>query len=221
MFAVVLAVGSYFGAEGVEQFALFGSRSGVVLSPLQVGKGLEDPRWAGRLMRNSHVGAISVLVAGVPSDERSTESRFRMIVYQRTQCARTLVLAKLYAVLLVALVVGFLDPDTALPALALTTSILVTAMLFLGFRSLMVTVTPSELELAYSLGWPTKRLERSRIVSVEPLGIRWWDGGGMGLISKGWMWNIWGVETVRLTFSDGQCLLIGTDDPEGLTSALS
>lgn len=144
-----------------------------------------------------------------------------MIVYQRTQSARTAVLAKLYLILLLALVVGFLDPDTALPSLALTTSILVTAVLFLGFRSLMVTVTPSELELAYSLGWPSKRLERSRIVSVEPLEVPWWDDGGIGLISKGWMWNIWGIETVQLTFSDGRRLLIGTDDPEGLTSALN
>lgn len=148
-------------------------------------------------------------------------SQSQMIVYQRIQSARTTVLAKLYLILLLALVVGFLDPDTALPSLALMASVFVTAVLFLGFRSLMVTVTPSEVELAYSLGWPSKRIERSRITSVEPLQIPWWNGGGMHLISRGWIWNIWGIETVQLTFSDGSRLLIGTDDPEGLTSALS
>ena len=148
-------------------------------------------------------------------------SQSQMIVYQRIQFARTTVLAKLYLILLLALVVGFLDPDTALPSLALMASVFVTAVLFLGFRSLMVTVTPSEVELAYSLGWPSKRIERSRITSVEPLQIPWWNGGGMHLISRGWIWNIWGIETVQLTFSDGSRLLIGTDDPEGLTSALS
>ena len=145
----------------------------------------------------------------------------QMILYQRTQSARPAVLARLYLILLLALVVGFLDPDTALPSLALTASILVAAVLFLGLRSLMVTVTPSEVELAYSLGWPSKRIERSRILSVEPLEVPWWHGGGIHLISRGWLWNVWGIETVQLTFSDGSRLLIGTDDPEGLTSVLS
>ncbi|MCY4369825.1 MAG: hypothetical protein OXF41_10535 [bacterium] len=145
----------------------------------------------------------------------------QMILYQWTQSARPAVLARLYLILLLALIVGFLDPDTALPSLALMTSVFVTAVLFLGFRSLMVTVTPSDVELAYSLGWPSKRIERSRIVSVEPLEVPWWDGGGVHLISRGWIWNVWGIETVQLTFSDGSRLLIGTDDPEGLTSALS
>ena len=31
------------------------------------------------------------------------------------------------------------------------------------------------------------------------------------------MWNIWGLQTVQITFSDGKRFLIGTDDPEGLT----
>ena len=144
-----------------------------------------------------------------------------MIVYQRTQRARADVLAKLYLILLLALVVGFLDPATALPALALTASILTTAILFLGFRSLMVTVTAAEVQLAYSLGWPNKRIERSGIVSAEALQVPWWNEGGIRVVSKGWIWNIWGLGTVQITFSDGRRLLIGTDDPEGLTAALA
>ncbi len=37
----------------------------------------------------------------------------------------------------------------------------------------MVTVTPVEVELAYTLGWPRKTIERARIVSAEPLRIPW------------------------------------------------
>ena len=140
-----------------------------------------------------------------------------MIVYQRTQYTRSAVLATFFGILLLVLVVGFLDPATALPLPGLVATFVVVSVVFLGYRSLMVTVTPSEVRLAYALGWPNKTIERSRIVAAEPLRIPWWYGGGVRRTPKGWMWNIWGLQTVQITFSDGKRFLIGTDDPEGLT----
>ncbi len=92
---------------------------------------------------------------------------------------------------------------------------------FLGFRSLMVTVTRSHVELVYSLGWPRKRIERGAIVSSEYFRIPWWYGLGIRSAPKGWMWNVWGRDTVLLTRTDGKRFLIGTDDHEGLLAALA
>ena len=108
-----------------------------------------------------------------------------MIVYQRTQYTRSAVLATFFGILLLVLVVGFLDPATALPLPGLVATFVVVSVVFLGYRSLMVTVTPSEVRLAYALGWPNKTIERSRIVAAEPLRIPWWYGAGVRRTPQG------------------------------------
>lgn len=129
-------------------------------------------------------------------------------------------MVRFFGVLILVLTVGFLDPAAALPVGALVATLAVVSLLLLGYRSLMVTVTPAEVRLAYTLGWPNKRIDRSGIVSVEPLLVPWWYGGGIRRTPQGRMWNVWGLQAVQITFSDGTRFLIGTDDPEGLTIAL-
>lgn len=97
----------------------------------------------------------------------------------------------------------------------------IVTVFFLGLRSLLVSVTASHVELAYFFGWPRKRIERAEIVSVETLLIPWWYGLGIRPTPKGWMWKVWGRGGVLLTLSNGKGFLIGTDDPDGLASALA
>ena len=140
-------------------------------------------------------------------------------LYQRTQYANAVVMALLYyGWMPVVLILGFRAWTRTFPLLA--GLFLLVSVFYLGFRSLMVSVTPAEVELAYSFGWPRKRIERTRISSAEPLRIPWWYGVGIRRTPKGWMWSIWGLDTVLLTLSDGRGFLIGTDDPEGLAAAL-
>ena len=142
-----------------------------------------------------------------------------MTVYRRTQYARTAVMAPLYyGWLLVALILGRGALLTILPVLV--GIVVLMSIFFFGFRSLMVSVTPAEVDLAYSFGWPRKRIERAAIMSAEPLRIPWWYGVGIRRTPKGWMWSIWGFDTVLLTLSGDKRFLIGTDDPEGLAAAL-
>ena len=141
-----------------------------------------------------------------------------MAIYRRTQYTNTAVMVPLYyGWLVVVLVVGFGDLPTLLPVLVVPA--LLVSVLFFGFRSLMVSVTPAEVDLAYSFGWPRKTIQRARIVSAEPLRIPWWYGAGIRGTPKGWMWSIWGLDTVLLNLSDGRGFLIGTDDPESLVAA--
>lgn len=142
-----------------------------------------------------------------------------MNLYQRTQYANTALTALLtLGWLPVVLVLGLRGGAGSLRFLVLPVAL--ASIAFFGFRSLMVTVTPAEVELAYSLGWPRRTIERASIVSAEPLRIPWWCGVGIRRTPKGWMWSVWGFDTVLLHLSDGKRFLIGTDDPEGLAAAL-
>lgn len=109
------------------------------------------------------------------------------------------------------------DIGRVLPVLGL---LLVVTMLYVGFLRLSVTVTHAEVHLAYTLGRPRRRIDRGRIISAVPHRIPWWYGFGIRRTPKGWMWNVWGRNTVLITLTDSQ-FLIGTDDPEGLSAALA
>ena len=143
-----------------------------------------------------------------------------MVTYRRTQTVRLDVTASLYFgwVVVVIAVAGWRVFVDIMPRLAIPLAVL--AILFFGFRSLMVSVTLTHVELAYSSGWPSKRIERADIVTVEPLRMPWWYGLGIRLTPKGWMWSIWGRSAVLLTLANGRGFLIGTDDPGGLAAAL-
>lgn len=142
-----------------------------------------------------------------------------MNLYQRTQYANaTLMVLLLFGWLPIVLLFGVRGAGGSLRFLVLPAALM--AVFFFGFRSLMVTVTTTEVELAYTAGWPTKTIERASIVSAEPLRIPWWYGVGIRRTPNGWMWSVWGFDTVLLNLSDGRHFLIGTDDPEGLAAAL-
>lgn len=141
-----------------------------------------------------------------------------MNLYQRTQFTNTALMALLaFGWLPIVLVFGR-GAGGSLRFLALPAALM--AVFFFGFRSLMVSVTTTGVELAYTSGWPTKTIERASIVSAEPFRLPWWYGVGIRLTPKGWMWSVWGFDAVLLHLSDGKGFLIGTDDPEGLAAAL-
>ena len=109
------------------------------------------------------------------------------------------------------------DPGRVLPFLGF---FILLSVVYAGFLRLTVTVTRSEIFLAYTFGWPRRRIDRGRITSAVPHRIPWWYGFGIRRTPKGWMWNVWGLSTVLVTLTDRE-FLIGTDDPEGLATALA
>ena len=142
-----------------------------------------------------------------------------MNLYQRTQYTNTTLMALLlFGWLPIVLLFGVRGAGGSLRFLVLPAALM--AVFFFGFRSLMVTVTTTEVELVYTAGWPTKTIERASIVSAEHFRMPWWYGVGIRRTPKGWMWSVWGFDTVLLHLSDGRRFLIGTDDPEGLAAAL-
>lgn len=91
----------------------------------------------------------------------------------------------------------------------------------LNFTRLTTTVTPSLVKLHWRLGWPAKSLDRSSIVAAEPHRNSWLAGWGIRKVAKGWMWNVWGLDSVNLELDTGRTFRIGTDDVSGLRSALA
>ena len=143
------------------------------------------------------------------------------VLYRRSQPAPPGWMALiLYGPLAVIAAVGyaFRSLEELLPALAPLAAVM--TVVFLGARRLTVSVTPSDLTVEYSLGWPRRRISRSEIVSAEPFRVPWWYGVGIRLTPKGWLWSVWGYRTVMLTRSNGRRFLVGADDPEALAAAL-
>lgn len=109
------------------------------------------------------------------------------------------------------------DPEAAPYVLGI---LVAATVVYVSFLRLTVIVTHAEIRLAYTFGWPRRRIDRGRVVSAVPHRIPWWHGWGIRRTPKGWMWNAWGRNAVLLTLTDRE-FLIGTDDAGGLAAALA
>ncbi|MDE0139789.1 MAG: hypothetical protein OXM57_03755 [bacterium] len=117
----------------------------------------------------------------------------------------------------VALLSGVNDPGRTPYLLGLFP---VLSLIYVGFLRLTVTVSGAEILLAYTFGRPRRRIDRGRVISAVPERIPLWYGWGIRRTPRGWMWNVWGRDAVRVTLTDRE-FLIGTDDPDGLVAALT
>ena len=89
------------------------------------------------------------------------------------------------------------------------------------FMSATTVVTFEHFEFRFAYGWPRTRLQRSEILSHKITYISGWVGTGIRGVSGGWLWRVWGRSCVEIRKANGKRLVIGTDDPEGLSRALS
>jgi hypothetical protein len=56
--------------------------------------------------------------------------------------------------------------------------------------------------------------ERDQSMVADGWGIHWFPG-------RGWTYNLWGFDCVRVTLNSGATLRIGTDDPDALARFLN
>ncbi len=90
-----------------------------------------------------------------------------------------------------------------------------------SFMSATTVVTFEQFEFRFSYGWPRTQLARSEIVSHEIVEISGWVGTGIRGVSGGWLWRVWGRSCVEIRKVNSKRLVVGTDDPEGLSQALN
>lgn len=66
-----------------------------------------------------------------------------------------------------------------------------------------------------------KRFRYAEIMAAQPDRTSFIDGWGIHWVpGRGWTYNLWGFDCVRLTLKNGRTVRIGTDDPEGLAAFL-
>ena len=67
-----------------------------------------------------------------------------------------------------------------------------------------------------------KHFRYADIVGAEQDRSSFIDGWGIHWVPwRGWTYNLWGFDCVRLTFTNNRTVRIGTDDPEGLVRFLA
>jgi hypothetical protein len=140
--------------------------------------------------------------------------------YEHTQWAPLcwLILIPGLAALLIGAVISQ-DPNAVVP-LCLAAAILTTAAF--SFRSLRVVDEGDRLAIRFGpLPLIRKRIAYEKIVDAAPDKTRLIDGWGIHWVpGRGWTYNLWGFDCVRLMLADGKTLRVGTDDPMGLSQFL-
>ena len=85
---------------------------------------------------------------------------------------------------------------------------------------LTVIVDPDAVIVEFGMGWPRRRVPISEITLVGTHDNPWWSGWGIRMISRGWMFNNSGRQSVQLELSSGRTFRIGTDDQDSLVAAI-
>lgn len=88
------------------------------------------------------------------------------------------------------------------------------------FSSLTVKIDNGQLKFSFGPGWIRKTIELSTIADCRPGKSAWYNGWGIHLTNKGWLYNVSGWEVVEITLKNGHKIFLGTDEPETLTQAI-
>jgi hypothetical protein len=88
------------------------------------------------------------------------------------------------------------------------------------FSRLTIKIDEETVLACFGIGLICKKVPLSEIVRCESIRIRWWYGWGIHLTPYGWLYNVSGLDAVAITLRDGRKFALGTDDPNGFTSAV-
>ena len=93
-------------------------------------------------------------------------------------------------------------------------------IIFWLFDGLLVEVSASQVILKFGHGPIRKVIERSHIAGANPVRNKALYGWGIRLTPHGWLWNIYGLDAVELTYLNGKRFRIGSDDAKQLLTAI-
>lgn len=96
----------------------------------------------------------------------------------------------------------------------------VAAVFGVMWSRLTVRIDGDRLRWHYGLGWPRFSLPLADIASAEVTRTTFWQGWGIRRTRHGWLYNIAGWDAVLIKRKDGKRLLIGTDEPRRLKTAV-
>jgi hypothetical protein len=88
------------------------------------------------------------------------------------------------------------------------------------FSSLTIQVTERALHWCFGPGMFRKQVSLADIKAVEITRTRFLEGWGIHKTARGWLYNVSGFDAVFITLHSGKSILLGTDEPDRLRSAL-
>ena len=106
-------------------------------------------------------------------------------------------------------------PFTWLPFLV------VMALALLCFHSLNVRLDERAVHLRFGIGLIRRSIPLETIVDATPVRNSWLAGFGIRYIGRGWMWNVSGLDAIRIDRTNGGSFFIGTDEPAALEAAIN
>ncbi len=102
----------------------------------------------------------------------------------------------------------------------LTGSLVAIAVLVVSFSRLTIRVAGGKGDASFGLGWPRKSIDLSDVVKVAAVRNTWIQGWGVRKIAGGWMYNVWGLDSVEFEMTSGELARIGTNDSDNLLAAV-
>ena len=86
--------------------------------------------------------------------------------------------------------------------------------------TLTVELRDDQLQFYFGIGFPRWHIKLADIVAAEPARNHPAEGWGLRVTATGMLYNVGGLDSVRLTLVSGKSVRIGTDDPQALILAV-
>jgi hypothetical protein len=96
----------------------------------------------------------------------------------------------------------------------------IAALICAAFSSLGIAIDRDELRWHFGPGIWRKTLVLTDIVAVDVTRTTFWNGWGIRYTRRGWLYNVAGLDAVMVSMRYGKSVLLGTDEPKGLASAI-
>jgi hypothetical protein len=104
-------------------------------------------------------------------------------------------------------------------AIVVVTTVLV-LLTTLVFSSLTVEVADGELRFHFALGFWKKRIPVADIVRATPTRSAWWEGLGVRVTPRGWLYTVSGGPAVEITARGKPAFRLGTPEPQAVIAAI-
>jgi hypothetical protein len=141
-------------------------------------------------------------------------------VYRERQVGWVILVSMAVAAVFLQVVAWWHDPSDPHWPLRLVAFAL--SLVALGMGSLTVEVGGGELRWRFGwLGWPGGRVALADIARVEPCRNKWWEGWGIRITPEGMLYNVSGLDALRVTRRDGKRFRLGSADPAGVMRVLT
>ncbi len=88
------------------------------------------------------------------------------------------------------------------------------------FYRLQVIGDDSDLKVRFGIGLIKTSFKWEDFESCKPVRNKWYFGWGIRRLSRGWMYNVSGLDAVEIAMKNGRVYRVGTDEPESLCNVI-